>query len=93
MKAKVAYLDSNEVAHPSYMIPQVVEAEDAEEALEDEEASEVGVEVDRWVCSEASNQSRLKDSRFPQLETGDCRRSSSSGVVRRPPEQSRLSVY
>ena len=39
----------------------LVEAEDAEEALEDEEASEVGVEVDRWVCSEASNQSQLTD--------------------------------
>ena len=37
----------------------LVEAEDAEEALGDEEASEVGVEVDCWVCSEASNQSRF----------------------------------
>ena len=63
MKAKVAYLDSNEVAHPSYMIPQVVEAEDAEEALEDEEASEAVVEVDRWVCSKASSESRLTHSR------------------------------
>ena len=35
----------------------LVEAGDAEEALEDGEASEAGVEVDHWVCSEASNQS------------------------------------